>query len=142
MPYQTFQVKVSHFEKMQSQAFLSLYSGLVATKAIKPLDWMLLCRLAAGATGTTGRANVSIATLAEEGGFDPSACRKSLKRLRDLDMVRKGRLGTGYFWMVNPEIFNKANTGAEGKNGHEAWVRRYHCLEAPKKPLQAASQAA
>ena len=120
------------FSKMERPAFLKLCQTAVRSKRLKPSDWLLLCRLAAEASPRTGRIEQSVLGAAEDVGLNPAHARASMKRLKDLDLIRKGRTACGYFFMANPLFFNTVNT-AKGDEPLEKWIQRYQQLEGPAR---------
>jgi len=120
------------FSKMQKHAYEKLYLPLLREKVLRPLDWVILCGFACNAT-PAGRSMVSVSEVGENAGISLNQARQSLSRLRDADFIRKGRLSTGYFFMVNPKLFNEANhRGDTNRNEYDEWVSRYHQLEGPE----------
>ena len=106
----------------------------LAQKTLKWRDLGLLIQFAAEAN-FNGVIHTSLQALAKELGMNPCTASVCLKRLKEHDLMRVGRIGNGgRFYMVNPSLLY---AGAEMK----PVIARYLQLEGPSSPQRVKSIA-
>ena len=89
---------------------------LLKAKKLKNIDVCLASYLAAFANTTTGRIEASVKQMAEEMGCTQPHLHAAIKRLRTQHLLVKGLKPTGYYWLLNPEVWH---TG-----GYKSMTRR------------------
>ena len=107
---------------------LKAFRPFIREKSLKEADLCLAVQMGAEATWT-GRINSSVMEVAQEIGFGQRKAYEAVKRLRQLDLLRKGRTPRGaVFFMLNPEHF------CVGKRERQNdAVEAYEALEGPCK---------
>lgn len=115
------------FQMLEIPMFKAL-TPYVREKAFKGTDYLMLTAMAMEAE-SGGEIHSRVAHVAEELGFTENKAFLCLKRLKQLDLIRRGMSKRrGAFWMVNPEFFY-----AGARNKQDAAIELYKTLEGPCK---------
>lgn len=113
---------------MLETPMLKALDPFVKERSIKGEDVYLAARMHAEAD-YSGRINSSVLEVAQEIGFGQRKAYEAVKRLRRMDLLRKGRTARGaVFFMTNPEMLYGGK-----RNKQDAAIELYKTLEGPCK---------
>lgn len=115
------------FQMIEAPMFRAL-TPYVRERSFKGTDFLMLTAMSMEAE-SSGEIHFHVAQIAKELGFTDNKAYLCVRRLRQLDLIRRGKSKRrGAFWMVNPEFIYRG-----ARNKQDAAIELYKTLEAPCK---------